>query len=131
MENYQLQTSNTNNSTGYTFRKSYFNYSNYDLINNNINYNYNYDYYDYNSLRIKQMDERDYAEAFNAGIEEGKDRNIETYFEMFKKLILPYPEGYKREMIEEVFGTSNIFEIINNYKGKEIINMIKDYYNKI
>lgn len=125
MTNYDIQTSsidyNFQSSTNNIFRTSYY------LDKNN---NFYSDYYDYDSLRISQINDREYAQAYNAGIEQGKDQNIEKSFEMFKKLILPYPQGYGQEMIEEIFGTSNIFEIINNYKGKEIINMIEDYYNK-
>lgn len=134
MENYNLSTtSSIDSSYSYTFPLNTS--SVYNKHYNKYYYKTDYNYYDYDSgyetLAIKQINDREYAKAYNAGIEEGKDQNIEKYFEIFKKLILPYPQGYEEEMIEEVFGTSNIFEIVNNYKGKEIINMIKDYYNKV
>lgn len=122
----------TTNNTSSIFRTPYFNITNYYYkdYNNSDYISYN-DYDSYENIVLKQMTDREYAKAYNAGIEEGKDQNIESYFEVFKKLILPYPQGYKTEMIEEIFGTSDVFEIINNYKGKEIINMIKDYNSEI
>lgn len=126
MTDYNYISTANNTSTGYSYAFPLRNY--YKDYNNSILYN---DYDSYETFAIKQMTDREYAKAYNAGIEEGKDQNIEKYFNMFKNLILPYPQGYGEEMIEEIFGTSNIFEIINNYKGKEIINMIEDYYNRI
>jgi hypothetical protein len=101
------------------FYTSYGNskYNNYDYFNN----------FGWEPIVETPMSSKEYKKAFNEGREFAKGEGLEEGFNICKRLILPYPDGLKQDTIEEIFGTSNIIEILKTYSGGEIKTLIDDY----